>query len=287
MTTPSPGPADWEPLPEPGPPLNPDAPPEPAPAPAPLSMRDELLGPTNRNDPWAHRRGEPRIFAFFWTLFVLIAVAGSLVWVARFAVVTSGTYGPAGRIMLMVVAVGATVLWPMVRLSQASPPRPVVGHIAADAWIVLLPIQIVLWPLVFLANWPLNVVGGVAAVFVVWTALAGGVLAVALAGRRVGEFGSQGLVWRTIWMLILLVAVLSAPALMLGCKSTGVAVPDWLAMLSPITSIGELTGRGMSGPQHPVSGVQWEFILGIGLLAVALWLTAFVRDRLGLAEERA
>lgn len=287
MTTPSPGPADWEPLPEPGPPLNPDAPLEPAPPPAPLSMRDELLGPTDRSDPWAHRRGEPRIFAFFWTLFILIAVAGSLVWVARFAAVTSGTYGPAGRIMLMVVAVGATVLWPMVRLSQASPPRPVVGHIAADAWIVLLPIQIVLWPLVFLANWPLNVVGGVASVFVVWTALAGGMLAIGLSGRRIGEFGSVGLGWRTFWMLALLVAVLVAPLVQLGLRSARVVPPDWLSMLSPITSIGELTGRGMSGPQHPVSAVQWEFIVGVGAIALGLWVTAFVRDRVGTAEERA
>ncbi len=250
---------------------------------APISLRDELLGPKHRPDPWAHRRGEPRTFAFFWTMFVLIAVAGSVMWVARYAALTSGAYAPAARIMLMVVGVGMTLLWPMVRLSQQSPPRPVIGHVLVDTWIVLVPVQMVLWPLVFLAGWPTNIVLGVAGNLLAWGALTGGVLALALAGPPLANPRDPRLRSRTGWMLLMVVLTLGAPILdqLLRLVRSPTVDPGTLAMLSPVTSVATLTGRGMLGPQNPISPAQWQTMLGVGLAGACVWVLAFVRDRIG------
>lgn len=257
----------------------------------PISLRDELIGPKNRPDPWAHRRGEPRTFAFFWTMFILIAVAGSVMWVARYAALTTGAYAPAARIMLIVVGVGMTLLWPMVRLSQASPPRPVPLHALIDTWIVLLPIQVVLWPLVFLAGWPASIVLGVAGNFLAWGLLTGGVLAIALSGPTppLQHPRDPRLVGRTLWMLSMVALTLGAPLiiLLLRVASPDGTFEDRLSMFSPLTSVAVLTGRGMLGPQNPIAAWQWECILAVLLAGCAAWVLAFVRDRLGKATSDA
>lgn len=247
----------------------------------------ERMGGHACADPWAHRRGEPRVFAFLWTMYVLLAVAGSILWVSRFASVTAGTYGPAARIMLVVVAVGATILWPMVRLSQASPRRGAVSHVLADALIVLMPSQLVLWPLYVLANWPLNIVAGVAGVLAAWIVLVGGVLALALGGRAATEPGDAALTGRTIWMGVILALVCAAPAAMLVAGAGRHAVPGWLPMLSPLSAIPRLTGAGLAGPQNPVTAIQWELIGGVGGAGFVLWFVAFVRSVLGGRREQA
>ena len=232
-------------------------------------------------DPWAHRRGEPRVFAFLWTVYILLAVGGSILWVARFAAVSGGGFSsPAARIMLVVIAIGATVLWPMVRLSQASPRAGALGHVLADTIIVLVPIQLVLWPLVALASWPLRVVGGVAADLTAWVALTGGLLAIALTGPPATSSDDPALGRRTLWMFTLLVLVGWAPLVLLGLHPARVWV-GWLPMLSPFTAIPALTGTGVSGPQSPVSGLEYRMIVLIGMAAAGTWLLASVRAVLG------
>lgn len=258
-------------------------------APPPITMREELLGTKGRPDPWAHRRGEPRTFAFCWTLFILTAIAGSVMWVARYAALTSGAYAPAARIMLIVVGVGVTLLWPMVRLSQASPPRPVLMHMLVDTWIVLLPVQVVLWPLVFLAGWPVNIVLGVAANFMAWGVLTGGLLAVALSGAAIEHPRDPRLLRRTLWMLAMIVLTLGAPLIVLAVRMAG-ENQEWeerLSMFSPLTSVAVLTGRGMLGPQNPITPWQWECMLAVGVTGTLSWITAFVRGWLGKATSLA
>lgn len=227
-------------------------------------------------DPWAHRRGEPRVFAFLWTLFVLTAVAGSVLWVARYAPLTGTSYGPAARIMLVVVGVGATILWPMTRLSQASPggDRGALVNALADVMVVLVPVQMVLWPLVVLAGWPWGVVCAVAAFLCAWTVLVGGVLAVALGGAAVDRPGHPGLTGRAGWMGVLVAAVWTGPVLMLAM---GAGRPGWLAMLSPLTAIPAMTGAGISGPQAPVSAVQWQAIAITAVVGLVFWVIAGAR----------
>ncbi len=258
------------------------APPGVAPPPPPL--------PTPRArpaDPWAHRRGEPRLFALGWTIYVLIAVAGSILWVARFASVSAGSYGPAARIMLVVVALGATVLWPMVRLSQMSPRGSVVGHVLADVFVILLPIQFVLWPLVVLANWPLVIVAGVAAMIAAWVMLSGGLQACALSGAPVVEPRDPRLAARSLWMAVIVIAVGLGPMCSLGLAFANRPSPAWLPMISPLTGIPALTGVGLSGPQGPISIGQWESIGVVAAVGVVLWVVAWIRSALGRTRRAA
>lgn len=236
---------------------------------------EATVPPPEPADPWAHRRGEPRVFAFFWTLYVLLAVAGSVTWVARFAPVTAGSYAPAARIMLVVVAIGATVLWPMTRLCQASPGRGAVRHVLADAAVLLIPLQMILWPLIFLASWPARTVAALAALCVVWIMLIGGILAHALS-ERIEAPRDPALLGRSLWMVMIILIVLAAPIALAGIGPR-FSAPEWLPMLSPLSAINDITGRGMSGPQKPVTGMQWRLIFATGAVAIAVWMLCGVR----------
>jgi hypothetical protein len=214
-------------------------------------------------------------------MYLLLAVGGSVLWVARFAAVSAGSYGPAARIMLVVIALGATVLWPMVRLSQASPRGSVVSHVLADVFIILAPTQCVLWPLIVLSNWPMSVVGGIAAMIGTWVFLSGGLLALGLSGSPADRIGHPRLLGRTLWMGVIIAAVGAGPVLSLLYGMGRRKAPEWLALLSPLTGIPSLTGAGLSGPQAPVSGQQWWWIGGVAGVSVAVWAIAGIRSALG------
>ncbi len=245
--------------------------------------RDRI--PAVTPDPWAHRRGEPRVFAFLWTMYVLLAVAGSLTWVARFTTITASSYGPAARIMLVVVAVGMVVLWPMTRLSQASPPGHPVGAALADLIVVQAPVQIVVWPLLVLANWPRDIVVGLSVLLASWGVVAGGLVALGLSGRRAEQYGDASVQSRTWWMVVVLVAAFGAVVAQWGVRAVGAQVPAWMLMASPVSAIPALTGRGLSGPSAPVSRVQWDMIVGTLALAVLLWSAAVARFGLSRTRE--
>ncbi len=146
-------------------------------------------------DPWAHRRGEPRVFAMCWLIYVTLTVTGSVRWVVQStSEISPLSYGPSARIMLIVLATGAMVLWPMVRLSQAAPRRSRLNSaVLGDMAIVLIPSWLVILPLRFVAGWPVDVVGAIAAIFGAWVYLLGGVLVLALSAEgaaRENEAGS-------------------------------------------------------------------------------------------------
>jgi hypothetical protein len=241
---------------------------------------DSRLREAGNPDRWAHRRGEPRVFAFFWTTYVLLAVAGSLTWLARSSVVSVGAYGPAARIMLVVIAVGIMVLWPMTRLSQASPERNSLVSSLADLLVIELPVQIVVWPLYVLANWPRDIVMALAALMVVWGVVSGGVLALAMGGRAVIQARDPRLGGRVFWMLLVLVLVLGGPVIGGVIGSRGGKIPGWLTMTSPITAIPALTGHGLIGPGAPVTRVQWDTIVTTLSLGVFAWSLAALRNGL-------
>jgi hypothetical protein len=189
--------------------------------------------------------------------------------------------------MLVVVAVGATILWPMVRLSQASPRGRAVSHIFADMLVVLLPIQLVVWPLVVLAAWPFTIVLGVSATLAAWVALSGGLLAIALSGRPASGPGDASLAARSFWMIIILLVVCAAPLAGLAFQAARAPMPSWLSMLSPLTAIPMISGTGMSGPQNPVTPLEIQLIISTAIIAACLWAGAGVRGMLGNRTEPA
>ncbi len=217
-------------------------------------------------------------------MYILFAVAGSIVWVSNVSTVSPGSYSPAARIMLVVVAIGATILWPMVRLSQQSPNvqrGTVLAHILADALIIVTPIQLITWPLFVLANWPITIVASVAGALAAWVALTGGVLALALSGSVASRPNDPALGSRTLWMTIVLAMVLAAPLASLVINSTRTPAPQWLAMLSPLTAIQTLAGVGISGPQNRVTPLEIQLILSTAILALFFWGAAALRSLRG------
>src|SRR5262249_35293851 len=117
-------------------------------APAPPDAGSALAGalrPRRKPDPWAHRRGEPRLFAFLWTLFLFAPTGATFMAAAPPGGASPDVMRPATRALLAVTAAGVCILWPMVRLSQLADEHPIAGVIQ-DLVVVLIPAQAVIWP---------------------------------------------------------------------------------------------------------------------------------------------
>lgn len=248
--------------------------------------------PADLRDPWAHRRGEPRAFAFLWTMYLFASVAGSVLWVAQSGGLAIGAYGPAARIMLVVVAVGCTLLWPMTRLSQQSPPRHAILAILADLVVVLMPVQVVVWPMAWLANWPWPTISAIGAIIAAWTILIGGVLALALTphsdrdNTTSNEFRRARALSlaRTLWMFAILLLLLGG--LVPNLWHLNAAHP-WLAMTSPYSAILGVTGVGVLGPTRAILSSEWIVIALVGALGWMVWAVAIVRGVLFLKPQDA
>ncbi|MEK6703267.1 MAG: hypothetical protein AABZ53_13465 [Planctomycetota bacterium] len=240
----------------------------------------ELVVPEARPEPkrdrWAHRRVEPRGLALAWTLYLLAATIASFGPAAALGVLDplSGRY--AARVLLVLVATGVGLLWPMMRLCQERPARPGAFAVGQDLTVMIIPTQAVVWPLVFLAMWPLSVVAALGAVLFSWTVIFGGLLAFALGpGERGGEAGATGTGARVVWTGICAV-VLFAGAILGSFAPGGEAgssAERWRAMFSPLTAVLDIAGeRYASGQAAQVMPEHWAgcgVALGVGL---AIWL---------------
>ncbi len=226
-------------------------------------------------DPWAHRRAEPRLFAFLWTLYLFVTVLGSLLWLTRSGVLAASAYGPAARIMLIVIAAGATILWPMVRLSQIVPRERPVSAAFGDLVVVVMPVQVVVWPLAFLANWPVKVVALVSVMLLVWPALSGGLIAIAFAECYRRGVPALRPVVRMGWMVLCIAAVCAGPlVVILTAVGEQIDITSWAWKLSPFTFVFLLTGTGLRGPHAPIGWHDWLSLLPVAFAAILSWLVA-------------
>ena len=221
---------------------------------------------------WAHRRGEPRIFAFFWTLYLLLATVGAF-W-------TAGAPGahdalamrPAARSLLAAITVGVALLWPMTRLSQTAPserPGRVARAILQDMMVLLIPAQAVIWPQIAMSAWPLPVVAALAASLSAWTLVVGGLLATGLCLTRRG--GGRG--W---WMLVLVALAGFGPLVAIGTvggTAHGDGSFDWWWMTSPVTSGFEISrDRLWTGAAAAVTTGHWRAIGVVASVGAVVWL---------------
>ena len=249
-------------------------------APADMGFIDETV-PALPRDRWAHRRGEPRVFALLWTMFLLVATMGMLGGVVAGGVLSFDVYRPAARILLVVAMVGVGVLWPMTRLCQA---RPAEGGLVAsgrDVAVILLPLQAIIWPQHWLAAWAWWPLAALAAAMVAWVLLIGGAIALALQGLLPrGEHVPRQEGRRTAWMLAALVLALAAlPLRLIEVPDMTTAMDLWsdlLGVLSPVGAVLELChDRAWSGNAIAVSSGHWAGIGVILTAAAAFWLIAW------------
>lgn len=229
---------------------------------------------TGARDPWAHRKGEPRPFALLWAIYLMAAALLTIFAVSRISIPSTAQFVYACRAMLVMANLGVVVLWPMTRLSQQFPQRPV-RAVLVDLLIVLVPVQAVVWPMPVLAHWSWPVTAAQAASTAAWAMLVASILLVAM--RHPTHWG------RTISMLACLGVALIGPALLIiPIVLNRPASADLILWLSPLTTP-YIISAAPSG--HSPSMLRSEWLLTLAPLPLALGLSLFADpgDRNGVS----
>ena len=186
----------------------------------------------------------------------------------------SASYTPGVRLMLLSIAAGLVVAWPLLRLSGPIRPRPALQALL-DLAVLLCLVQVVLWPLRLVTPWP---TGRAAAIDLCLAGWGLAVAAVVAAGSGPGRQASIG-TRRTVAMTVAVALAAAAPLLvLLGGRSLPFSehpASASLAAWSPATALWSLTAAGF----EPPTPAEWR-LAGTGLgIALAAWL-AFGLSRL-------
>ncbi|GAB4516530.1 MAG: hypothetical protein Tsb0013_21080 [Phycisphaerales bacterium] len=227
------------------------------------------LGRTGADDPWAHRKGEPRTYTLLWAIYLMVGALLTIFAVRTLsgAGVRQWTYGC--QSMMLLVFVGVCVLWPATRLSQLSPERPRHATIM-DLLIMLIPVQAVVWPMPLLTGWTWAVTGGLVLAVAGWGVLVGALIARGCASMR--SYVRTWVMASILGMVSLgpLVSVVFDSVLVSG----GVTLPGWWALVSPLTVSHALTTTPLNLTPR-MTGGEWAagwVPMALGVL-VWLWLS--------------
>ncbi len=218
------------------------------------------------DDPWAARKGEPRVFALLWCTYLMVAALMTIFSVRFLGIPSASEYRGACMLMCVLCGVGAAVLWPALRLSQQAP-RRVMRAVLVDAMVIALPVQAVIWPMPMLTDWSFDLAMAIGVVLAGWALVVGAVIAWGyLAGRR-------------LWaMAIALALAVIVPLLVIrgGIPGVHAAPPVW-AVLSPLTAPWALSWSP-SGLSPGMSAAEWRMVV-IPPVAGAVLMVAAGRAR--------
>lgn len=246
----------------------------------------DLFGRVARRTPdWSHRRGEPRVFAFCWTLYLMGVVTLLFVHSGALSSFSYEAFRRSSRLTMLMLVLGVCVLWPMVRLSQATARSGGVAVVARDLVVLLVPAQALIWPQVWLSAWSLEVVLALFALLCVWALLIGGILAIMLGGpaggggfaalQQEGAKISSGRRLLGLGACVLACVVGSVLALLHAGAGEGSAWlearPLW--MLSPFLGVLELTReRPWLAVSSGVGRIHWLMVAALGVVALGVWV---------------
>jgi hypothetical protein len=185
---------------------------------------------------------------------------------------SSASYTPGVRLMLICLAVGLVIGWPLLRVSQPPMPFPL-RQVLLDLIVLLALVQVVVWPLRLVTAWSPARTAALDATLTAWALLAGALVASVAGSPRAGP--------RNLAMLGCAGMCVIGPVLALA----GVGIPTLeplgrrLARIGPMLEVHTLSSGGASPP----TGQQWAWIGLVGLAGVACWvglgLTAAARRR--------
>lgn len=243
----------------------------------PTPDRDLFGNPPKYHADWSHRRGEPRIMALFWMIYLMGTTVLMFASMSKAHAISHEITRPAARLMIMTVIFGMCVFWPMLRLSQRHPRTGHVWFVLRDVLVLFVPLQAVMWPQIssVLAHWPIAVVGALVLLCASWLLLLAGVLSLAMASVSRIEATAMP---RTVWMILIMLIVFAAP---IGALIATTPVPTqidqprigWL--LSPMTGALELLReRDATGAPARVYPQQIRMLIAIGCVGLALLLIA-------------
>ena len=173
---------------------------------------------------------------------------------------SSASYTPGVRLMLISVAIGMVIGWPLLRLSQSAAPYPI-RQTLLDLIVLLALVQVVIWPLRLVTPWTPLRTAALDATLTAWVILVGALVAAAAGSDRPGP--------RIVAMLGCVGMGLAGPALALLClafPATQSLVPR-LVGLGPFLEIHAMSTAGGAPP----SWQQWIWIGLVALAAVAAW----------------
>ncbi len=223
------------------------------------------------DDPWAHRKGEPRIFALLWCGYLMAASLATVLAVRGAGPVTARQYEFGALGFITLAAIGAVLLFPMVRLSQTPPPRPI-RAIAVDCLVVLLPIHVVIWPMPLITRWPLETSAALATAVTAWTLLAASLAALGLAVARRREPGrpSAARAWATAAIVL---SVTAAPLIDVASRPIDPSgLGNTALVLSPITAPWVLAIPPAENLTARVAPEHWPLLIApaVGAFAIVL-----------------
>ncbi|MBO6512737.1 MAG: hypothetical protein JJ974_02080 [Phycisphaerales bacterium] len=248
---------------------------EPPQSPLPSKERD-LFGKEPPGDmiDWSHRKGEPRVFALLWMIFLLTTTALMFARLATGVTISPTVSRPASREMLLIVAIGMSILWPMTRLCQQIPRPSIVMSSVRDLVVVIVPMQAVIWPqrLIVLGGWSSEVVLALSLHMLAWGLVIAGSISLASLFIAGATHKTQRRT-RALSMLGIMLIVFAFPILEL-LTQTGVSVGPANAnlgwMLSPITGVMELTtDRSVLGKAAFAYNAHFRMIAAVACVGFA------------------
>lgn len=224
------------------------------------ALEERGASPVESDEAWAHRRGEPRLLVLCWAIYLLAASGATIMRMPEIGFAEARFVQGAARVLMVLIAGGLTLLWPMVRLSQATPRRPSTAAIV-DFVALAAPLCAVLWPVTWLGRWDWPVTAGVMGMLGGWGLCMAAIVAM-------GTRGSSSAA-RTGWAILVVVALGAGPVV--GAMLSGVVGgATWAFYASPMTGIFALTTMGDSLVVE-MSTREWWAALGPLIAACALW----------------
>jgi hypothetical protein len=171
--------------------------------------------------------------------------------------ISSASYTPNFRLMLLCIVIGLMIGWPMLRLSQRSQGLPML-HTLLDLSVLISLVQVILWPLRLITPWTASRAAAIDATICGWILLAGAVVASAIGTAKAGP--------RNLAMLVCVGLCLLGPALATIGFQTGFNDIE-LIELSPLIAVRTLTEGGSSQPTPQ----QWQWIVLLGVAGGLAW----------------
>lgn len=172
--------------------------------------------------------------------------------------ISSASYTPSFRLMLLCLVIGLMIGWPMLRLSQRKQPLPLLQTLL-DLSVLISLVQVIIWPLRMITPWTVLRTAAIDATICGWILLAGAIVASAIGTSRAGP--------RNLAMLACVSLCLLGP----GLATIGIDMgfnDIQLIDLSPLMAVRSLTEGGSSQP----TSEQWQWIALLGFAGLAVWV---------------
>ncbi|MFM7135168.1 MAG: hypothetical protein ACKO0W_12735, partial [Planctomycetota bacterium] len=173
----------------------------------------------------------------------------------------AASYADGLQLLFAMIAVGTSVLWPLLRLSGRPSSAPILQALF-DAFAILVLLQVVVWPLRLVSNWTIE------RSIAIDCALAAALFTTAaILGIAQGKHGSRP---RTIAMAVVVVLA-SIPPLIERAGSADDAFLPFAALSGPL-----LLGRlAEPNPLDP-SAAEWALLKAAAALVGAAWASVVV-----------